>query len=152
MRVGRRTRAITPRMLKSKQDDLVNMRTGIFGYKGRVHYHCGTPVNEWIDELAGLPHNEFFAALSRRIDQEIYEGYRLYPSNYIAYDELNGTTDYAANFTANDKKQFDEYIDGQIAKVDLPDKDETFLRERLLTMYANPLRHHLGLIDSTFAS
>ena len=137
-----------PNHKKSKQDDLVNMRTGIFGYKGRVHYHCCTPVNEWIDELTGLPHNEFFAALSRRIDQEIYEGYRLYPSNYIAYDELNGTTDYAANFTANDKKQFDEYIDGQIAKVDLPDKDEAFLRERLLTMYANPLRHHLGLIDN----
>ena len=85
--------------------------------------------------------------MSSSLLSEIYEGYRLYPSNYIAYDELNGTTDYAANFTANDKKQFDEYIDGQIAKVDLPDKDETFLRERLLTMYANPLRHHLKVED-----
>ena len=43
-----------PAFKKSKQDDLDNMKTGIFGYKGRVTYHCGKPINEWIDELEGL--------------------------------------------------------------------------------------------------
>ena len=41
-----------PTFKKSRQDDLDNMKTGIFGYKGRVSYRCGTPANSWIDELS----------------------------------------------------------------------------------------------------
>ena len=70
-----------PAFKKSRQDDLDNMKTGIFGYKGRVHYHCGTPINQWLGELEGLPRNEFFSLLSQRIDREIQGGYRLYPCN-----------------------------------------------------------------------
>ena len=47
-----------PAFKKSKQDDLDNMKTGIFGYKGRVHYRCGTPINTWLDELSDLPKTE----------------------------------------------------------------------------------------------
>ena len=132
-----------PNYKKRDKDDLENMRTGIFGFKGRVHYHCGTPVNQWIDELAHLPRTEFFTALSQRIDREIYAGYCIYPCNYIALDELEGNTTYADRYTDRDKALFDDYVKGQIAKIDLPDKDEAFLRERILTMYANPLRNHL---------
>lgn len=60
-----------PSFKKSKQDDLDNMKTGIFGYKGRVHYHCAQPV-----------------------------------------------------------------------------KDEAFLRERMLTMYANPVRNYLKATEN----
>lgn len=136
-----------PSYKKKQKDDLDNMRTGIFGFKGRVHYHCGMPVNNWIDELADLPHKDFFPALSQRIDQEIYAGYKLYPSNYIALDELEGTTIYADKYTDKDKTFFDSYLKRQIAKVDLPDKDEVFLRERMLTMYANPVRHYLRCVQ-----
>ena len=132
-----------PAFKKSRQDDLDNMKTGILGYKGRVHYHCGTPINEWIDELKELPRNEFFAQLSLRIDREIHRGYRLYPCNYIALDELENTTTYQKHYTAEDKKRFEQYLAGQIAKIELPNKDEAYLRERLLTMYANPLRNYL---------
>ena len=132
-----------PAFKKSRQDDLDNMKTGIFGYKGRVHYHCGTPINEWIDELKELPRNEFFAQLSLRIDQEIHRGYRLYPCNYIALDELENTTAYQKHYTTGDKKRFEQYLAGQMDKIELPNKDEAYLRERLLTMYANPLRNYL---------
>ena len=133
-----------PAFKKSRQDDLDNMKTGIFGYKGRVHYHCGTPVNEWIDELADLPKNEFFATLSLRIDTELHRHYRLYPSNFIALDILNGNIDHAENYTDADKRRFDEYINERIAKVELDNKDESFLRERILTMYANPAINKLN--------
>ena len=43
-----------PGFKKSRQDDLDNMKTGIFGYKGRVVYRSAVPVNTWIDELADL--------------------------------------------------------------------------------------------------
>ena len=132
-----------PAFKKSRQDDLDNMKTGIFGYKGRVHYCCGTPVNQWIDELGDLPRKDFFTALSRRIDREIHSCYRLYPCNYIAVDELEGTAAHADHYTDKDKQRFEQYLAGQLAKIDIPNKDEAFLRERMLTMYANPVRNSL---------
>jgi hypothetical protein len=33
-----------------------------------------------------------------------------------------------------------------MAKINIPNKDEAFLRERMLTMYANPLRNHLAAL------
>ena len=141
-----------PAFKKSKQDDLDNMKTGIFGYKGRVHYHCGTPINTWIDELRDLPRNEFFAAVARRMDSEIHLGYRLFPSNYIAADLLAQLAheshepheSYESHYTPADRERFEAYLDAQIAKITLPQKDEAFLRERILTMYANPLKNKLA--------
>lgn len=132
-----------PAFKKSRQDDLDNMRIGILGYKGRVHYHCGTPVNQWIGELADLPRKDFFTALSRRIDREIHAGYRLYPCNYIAVDKLEGTNTYADHYNDKDIQRFEEYLAGQLAKIEIPNKDKAFLRERMLTMYANPVRNRL---------
>jgi len=132
-----------PAFKKSRQDDLDNMKTGIFGYKGRVHYRCGTPINQWLAELDGLPRNEYFQQLSQRIDQEIHAGYRLYPCNYIALDRLEGTSTYADQYTSKDIERFDKYLAGQLAKISIPNKDEAFLRERMLTMYANPVRNYL---------
>ena len=129
-----------PAFKKSRQDDLDNMKTGIFGYKGRVSYHCASPVNTWMDELdTSLPKNEYFTALARRMDRELHRGYRLYPCNYIAADLLAGKREYAANYSAADEQRFEQYLKGQLAKITIPDKDEPFLRERILTMYANPL-------------
>jgi hypothetical protein len=150
-----------PAFKKSKQDDLDNMKTGILGYKGRVHYHCGTPINQWIDELKDLPKNEFFKAVAQRMDKEIHSHYRLYPCNYIALDMLkmdspkglqgnhNSSTSEATSsitqfYTEADVQRFEEYLADQLAKINIPNKDEAFLRERMLTMYANPLRNYLA--------
>jgi len=139
-----------PSFKKSKQDDLDNMKTGILGYKGRVTYHCGTPINQWIDELRELPKNEFFTQLAQRIDREIHRGYTLYPCNYIALDMLveNGVwsmedddKSQASNYTAADVKRFEDYLKGQLDKIKLENKDEAFLRQKMLEMYANPVRN-----------
>ena len=137
-----------PSYKKSKQDDLDNMKTGIFGYKGRVTYRCGTPVNTWIDELKDLPKNEFFKELAHRMDREIHSGYELYASNYLAFDMLNGNLKATEQFLGGTEKigkykaAFEKYLNEQIAKIDIPDKDTDFLRERILTMYANPLKNY----------
>ena len=133
-----------PAFKKSRQDDLDNMKTGIFGYKGRVRYNCARPINTWIDELSDLPKTEWFKALAERMDREIHRDYTLYPCNYIALDELNGDKANSAQYTDADKKRFEDYLAGQMAKIQLPNKDEAFLRERMLTMYANPVRNKLA--------
>ena len=130
-----------PGFKKSRQDDLDNMKTGIFGYKGRVVYRTATPVNTWLDELADLPKTEYYKVVAERMDQEIHQGYELFPCNYIALDELNGDSAHASHYTEADKQRFEQYLSGQIAKITLDNKDEAFLRERILTMYANPLKN-----------
>ena len=132
-----------PAFKKSRQDDLDNMKTGIFGYKGRVHYHCAALINTWLNELKDLPRKEFFQALSQRMDHELHRYYKLYPCNYIALDELEGTQAHADHYTSKDKERFEQYLQGQLAKIKIPNKDEAFLRERMLTMYANPLRNYM---------
>ena len=131
---------------KSRQDDLINMQTGIFGRKGRVVYRLSAPVNTWIDEYAALPKNEFYKAVAQRIDLNIHRGYEIFANNYVALDMLNGTTEHSSHYTEEEKSHFVAYLSQRIAMVDLADKDEAFLRERLLTMYANPLINHLNAL------
>ena len=122
------------------------MKTGIFGKKGHIHYQTARPVNDWIDELAGLDKTELFAELARRIDREIHRNYRLFPSNYVAADLLTGTPTRASHYSHKEKQAFEKYIASRIGLVDLPGKDDDFLRERLLTMYANPLLNYESAI------
>ena len=131
-----------PAFKKSRQDDLDNMKTGIFGYKGRVAYHCGAPINTWIGELDGLPKQEFFATLAQRMDREIHRHYTLFACNYVAADLLSGQNTYAGHYTEQDRQHFEQYLASRLALVSLPERDEPFLRERMLTMYANPLKNY----------
>ena len=134
-----------PAYKKTRADDLVNMQTGLFGYKGRVHYACAPCIDDWIATREGLSNAEFFAATARRLDEEIYRNYRLYPNNFMALDLLNNRKDYISHYSEEDKVQFGQYLRQQIDKIDLPNKDEAFLRERLLEMYANPAKNQLTI-------
>lgn len=134
---------------KGPMDDVVSMQTGIMGYKGHIHYDAAPCIDAWLDTLdADMPKGDFFKAVATHIDEEVFRRYRLYPSNYVALDELEGTTAHADRYTAEQKAQFDGYIAQQMAKIQLPDKDEAFLRERLLTMYANPARNQEQLLKN----
>ncbi|WP_454890828.1 1-acyl-sn-glycerol-3-phosphate acyltransferase [Alloprevotella tannerae] len=134
-----------PAYKKTRADDLINMQTGLFGYKGRVHYACAPCIDNWIVTREGLSNAEFFAATAHRLDEEIYRNYRLYPNNFVALDLLNNRKDYISHYSEEDKVQFGQYLRQQIDKIDLPNKDEVFLRERLLEMYANPAKNQLAV-------
>ena len=131
---------------KSQQDDLVNMQTGIFGYKGRIHFQTGPCINDELETLRGLPKVEIFTKVSEIIDRYIHRNYRMYPANYIACDMLNGNKAMAEHYTAEDKAKFEAYLEKKISLINIPDKDIDFLRERILTMYANPAINHLHAI------
>lgn len=134
---------------KGPMDDVVSMQTGIMGYKGHIHYDAAPCIDAWLDTLdPDMPKADFFKAVATHIDEEVFRRYRLYPSNYVALDELEGTTAHADRYTAEQKAQFDGYIAQQMAKIQLPNKDEAFLRERLLTMYANPARNQKQLLKN----
>ncbi|MDO4172073.1 MAG: 1-acyl-sn-glycerol-3-phosphate acyltransferase [Prevotellaceae bacterium] len=133
---------------KSKGDDLNNMKTGIFGKKGRVHYEVAPCIDPWLDTIdRTLPKKEVFRIVAEHIDREIHSRYRLYPCNWIAMDELDGT-DHSQRYSNKDRQTFEKYIKGQLSKVRVPNPDIPFLRERILTMYANPARNYLAAKDN----
>ena len=137
-----------PGWKKTALDDVNSMRNGIMGYKGEVHYHCAPCIDGFLDNLSpDIPKTKVFDVIAEHIDKEIFRNYRLYPSNYIALDMLEGNEAHAGRYTAEDKAAFEKYLQGQIARIDIPNKDEAFLRERMLTMYANPARNSLAVTD-----
>ena len=130
---------------KGPTDDLVSMQTGIFGYKGHVHYHAAPCLDAYLDSLdPDMPKQDLYNKVAAHIDHEIHSNYRLCPGNYVALDLLENTASHASEYTEEDKQKFMKYIEGQLAKIDLPDKDEAYLKERILTMYANPVRNYLA--------
>lgn len=135
-----------PEYHKTQRDDLLSMETGILGQKGRVHFTISKLINDQLDQLdPAMDRNELFAAVASIIDKEIYRHYRFYPNNYIAYDLLNGTRRFSDHYGLKDKKAFEEYLQKQLDKIVIPNKDEDFLRKKILEMYANPLKNFLGL-------
>lgn len=129
---------------KTKQDDVISMRTGIMGYKGRIHYHAAPCIDEFLKTLdPDMPKGELFDTIAAHIDKQIHANYMLYPCNYIAADMLAGNDALAENYTTEDKAAFEKYLASRLDLIDIPNKDETFLRERILTMYANPAKNKL---------
>ena len=133
-----------PEWKKAPQDDLINMKTGMFGYKGGIHYHIADCINDEIDAIdRSLGKNEKTAAVARIIDKHIHKNYKFWPINYYFYELLTGDTRFANKYTAEDKARLDMYLQGQLEKIDLPDRDDEFCRTKILEMYANPVINYL---------
>ncbi|WP_009228232.1 1-acyl-sn-glycerol-3-phosphate acyltransferase [Prevotella sp. oral taxon 299] len=136
-----------PEYKKSAQDDIISMQTGIMGYKGRIHYHSVGCIDSFLESLdSELSKNDFYAIVAQHIDQQIHANYRLYANNYIALDLLENNNQYSNYYTHEEKQTFEDYITGQLNKIQIENKDEAYLRERILTMYANPAINHFKAI------
>lgn len=131
---------------KGPMDDVTSMQTGIMGYKGYIHYQCADCIDSYLDTIpADTPKTELFRLIADHIDRQIFAGYRLYPNNYVALDLLHGDSAHADHYTAEDKAQFEAYLKGQLDKIEMEGKDDAYLREQMLKMYANPAINQMGL-------
>ena len=131
--------------VKGPEEDLINMKTGLLGYKGRVHFAVGKRLNELITpeleaELRALPKQELYPRLAEIIDTELHSNYRFYPINYIAYDLLHPHKAHPKElYSEADKEKVLRYIEEQIAKAPTDAYSADELRTQLLQMYAQPL-------------
>lgn len=135
-----------PSWQKGPMDDVTSMQTGIMGYKGYIHYQCADCIDSYLDTIpADTPKTELFRLIADHIDRQIFAGYRLYPNNYVALDLLHGDSAHADHYTTEDKAQFEAYLKGQLDKIEMEGKDDAYLREQMLKMYANPAINQMGL-------
>ena len=136
-----------PEFKKSQRDDLFSMETGLLQYKGKVHFQLTPRINVRIDEIGEFRDNNTAAKyVGRIIDNAIHRSYEIFPINYIAFDLLNSTERFRAKYTEEQKQGFLDYMNGQIAKIDLINLTEDemdYTRTLMLTMYANPLINKL---------
>ena len=124
---------------KTKADDVLSMQTGIMGYKGRIHYHCAPCIDDFLVAIPeDTPKTDIFRIIAEHIDKGIHANYRLFPNNYIAIDMMEGGNRMAEHYTPVDKATFEKYLEVQLGKISIPNKDEAFLKEYMLKMYANP--------------
>lgn len=127
-----------PGYKKSQQEDILNMQTGIMGYKGRVVFVIGTPMRNVSAVTGYAPRNEQAALIAEALDREIHRGYHLFPINYVAADMLEGGNRFAEHYTTKDVAAVEKYLQSRLDLIDIPGKDEAFLRGKMLQMYGNP--------------
>ena len=125
-----------PQYKKTPQDDYINMLTGIKGFKGQIVFTITPSINKELNEIANTTNvrNEQYELAAKLIDRHIHSAYQIFPTNCSALSLLeNGKP-----LTLQDD-QFLTYVNSRIDKINIPNKDYSFLLNRILTMYANPL-------------
>ena len=122
-----------PRWRKTKRDDVISMKTGIQGWKGRVVYRLTPSINPEIDDMLN-EHPEYRNESTHDQIQHVCD--IIDRHIHLAYEIFERGTD------------FDEYIESRIAKIDIPGKDEPFLREKLYEMYRNPVLNHQKALNN----
>ena len=133
-----------PDYQKQPTEDLVSMRTGLSGRKGRVHIKVAEPLHD----LASLyepeaSKNEQLAAIAREIDRQIFLSYRFYPSNYIAYDIVRGGDQFDSMYSRKERLLFELYVEEQMDAAKVATKDREEVAHMIFDAYANPLVNNL---------
>ena len=121
--------------IKEKNEDFITLLSGIIGQKKHIHIHVGDILDAELDKIEQEfdNTNKQVQALAQTIDDSILQSYKLWPTNYIAYDLLNKSNTYSHFYTENEKSLFERRLEMKI-DVNNPQMVESFL-----AMYANPV-------------
>ena len=112
---------------KINKDNLVQMASGIFGYKGRVHLHICEPISQEVDNTKDL---------ADLIQKEIITNYHIWPSTYTAASLLSEKQ--KSSFVSNPVSQNPEEVrkfKERFMSLEGKDLDE------FLMIYARPLHN-----------
>jgi 1-acyl-sn-glycerol-3-phosphate acyltransferase len=125
--------------IKEKNEDFVNLMSGVMGQKKRIHIHVCDFLDKKIDTIKSEfdNSNKQILALAQAIDDAILSSYKLWPTNYIAYDILNTTNTHSHLYTENEKSLFERRLEMRI------DQNNPVALQSFLAMYANPVVNKL---------
>ena len=139
----------TQKYVKTETEDLESIIQGIMQKKGNVHIHFGKPLtDEEIEEASLCDKNDRYQSIRHAMDVRIIEGYKLWKTNYMAYDIVTGGSKYAAEYTPEAMQAFKGYIEALLGKVE-PELDKDELRDILLHIYSNPVLSKENLLTDS---
>lgn len=134
----------TQKYEKQPNEDIISIVTGIKEYKGNVHLHIGEPLtHQEILDASFCNKNDRYQAIRHAVDIRVIEGYKLWKTNYMAFDIQEGEGIYASEYTPEEMTAFKAYIEGRLALPE-PELDRNELRQTLLDIYANPVRSKIN--------
>ena len=122
---------------KEPGEDLNSILHGIKQFKGHIHFAIAPAITvEDLNFCDRFDRNKKFQHLAGIIDKRVYLNYKLWPTNYIAYELLNQTYKYKDQYTQEEMDHFVEYMEQGLSSL-VGDPSE--LREIFLGIYANPV-------------
>lgn len=132
--------------VKEKNEDFITLLSGIIGQKKRIHIHIGDVLEKEYDAIIAETNisNKQIQALAQVIDDSILQSYKLWPTNYIAYDILNNSDRFSNKYTDKEKQLFERRLELKI------DAENEVLREGFLAMYANPVVNKMKYENASF--
>ena len=114
---------------KAKFENINSIIKGVEAYKGEVSLHF-EKLNVNAIDFSG-DNKATIKAIADEMDRVVYKNYKLFKTNYIAYDIVHNTNLFADFYNEQHVIDFKHYIDKQGSDVDI--------QERVLKMYANPV-------------
>lgn len=130
--------------VKGSNEDFNTIISGIIGQKKHIHIHVDKILDTELDDIAHefSNANKQIQALAQVVDDAILKTYRLWPTNFIAYDILHQTDRFSDHYTEQEKSLFTRRLEMRI------DRQNKVLEEGFLAMYANPVVNRLKYDDS----
>lgn len=124
---------------KEPNEDINSIIQGITQWKGNIHFVVCNPITkDELEECNQFQRNEKFSCLAKIIDKRIYENYKLWKTNYIAYDIQNQTNKFSENYSSDDKTAFINYMNDGLVNIEGEYEE---LKSIFLDIYANPVRN-----------
>ncbi len=130
--------------IKDKNEDFITLLSGIIGQKKRIHIHVGEVLDKELDviEAENDNTNKQVQALAQVIDDSILQSYKLWPTNFIAYDLLHKANTHKHLYNENEKSLFERRLEMKI------DASNETMVESFLAMYANPVVNKSPIIPN----
>jgi 1-acyl-sn-glycerol-3-phosphate acyltransferase len=131
--------------VKGENEDFHTLLNGIIGQKKGIHIHIGEVLTEPINSISNTVSGSVrqLQELAELIDRQIVMGYKLWPTKYIAHDLLQGTSQFADKYTAEEKELFERRFRKGV------DQNEPMAVNSFLAMYANPVSNQMRIIEQT---
>lgn len=127
--------------VKKPKEDTHSILTGIRQRKGHIHLTIGEPISRAELEAAaeGKSANERYQALCRIMDRRILSGYKLFKTNYMGYDLMNGSKEYlGVEYLPHDLDEFVAYTEHKLLKLERR-LDRMELHRIFWGIYGNPV-------------
>lgn len=131
--------------VKNPGEDIQSVIGGITGQKGGIHLSFCQPVNEVLDSFdISQGKNPFLNQIVNFIDLQMIGNYKLWPSNYYAFDLANNSKEFSEFYTDETISYFQERI---VKTIELIGKEDEEIIKIFIDLYANPVRakQKLGL-------
>ena len=129
---------------KTPEQNINNLLSGMKDYKGCIHISFCEPLNNLFESIPEVndPNTDLLTLIAEIIDKEIHSNYKLWPTNFIATDILNNSSEFSEKYSNEQKHFFTQHIDKMLEKTKY---NKIGVKDVLLKIYSNPVMNSIDI-------